>query len=163
LILAFGTVTSVHIAARILYQDATLQAFRYDIVAFVILQFFLVLGPLCVFAPRLLALKRRGRRDYGMLGARYTREFDERWMGGAARPDQPLLGSSDIQSLADLANSFTVVEGMRAVPFGRDTVIRVAVVALAPFAPLLLAVVPAEEIVKRLLRGSAVAGGSSRT
>jgi hypothetical protein len=39
---------------------------------------------------------------------------------------------------------------MRGVPFGRDTIIQVAVPALVPFAPLALTVVPAEEIVTQL-------------
>jgi hypothetical protein len=150
-ILAQTIVVSAVIADRIFFQGDTLHANRYVIAGFVILQLFLVLGPLCVFAPKLLALKRRGRREYGTLAARYTREFHEKWIEGAALPDEPLLGSADIQSLADLANSYEVVRGIRAVPFGRDTIIQVAVPALIPFAPLALTVVPAEEILKKLL------------
>ena len=104
-----------------------------------------------MFAPKLLALKRQGRREYGALAARYTREFHAKWIEGAAPPDEPLLGSADIQSLADLANSYEVVRGIGAVPFGRDTIIQVAVPALIPFVPLALTVVPAEEILKKLL------------
>jgi hypothetical protein len=66
-------------------------------------------------------------------------------------PDEPLVGSADIQSLADLANSYEVVRGIGAVPFGRDTIIQAAVPALIPFAPLALTVVPAEEILKKLM------------
>jgi hypothetical protein len=150
-ILAQAIVVSSVIAGRIIFQGDTLQANRYVIAGFVILQLLLVLGPLCVFAPKLLALKRRGRREYGALAARYTREFHEKWIGGAAPPDEPLLGSADIQSLADLANSYEVVRGIRPVPFGRDAIIQVAVPALIPFAPLALTVVPAEEILKKLL------------
>jgi hypothetical protein len=149
-ILAQAIVLSALIAGRILFQGETLNAYRYVIAAFVILQLVLVLGPLCVFAPMLLALKRRGRREYGALAARYTREFHEKWIEGAP-PDEPLLGSADIQSLADLANSYEVVRGIRAVPFGRDTIIQAAVPALIPFAPLALTVVPAEEILKKLM------------
>jgi len=36
--------------------------------------------------------------------------------GGAAAANEPLVGSGDIQSLADLSNSFDVVRTMRAVP-----------------------------------------------
>jgi hypothetical protein len=61
------------------------------------------------------------------------------------------VGSGDIQSLADLANSYEVVKGMRAVPFGRDTIIQVAVPAVVLLLPLALTVVPAEEILKKLL------------
>ena len=86
-----------------------------------------------------------------MLGARYAGAFQETWIAGGAAGDETLLGSSDIQSLADLANSYEVVRGMQAVPFGRDTIVRLGVAALVPFAPLVLTVIPAEEIVKKLL------------
>jgi hypothetical protein len=151
LILAFAIVLSAQAGARILFLGATLQSFQYVIAAFVILQLILVLGPLCVFAPVLLALKRRARLEYGVLGARYAGAFQEKWIAGGAPGDEPLLGSSDIQSLADLANSYEVVRGMQAVPFGRDTIVRLGVAALVPFAPLVLTVIPAEEIVKKLL------------
>jgi len=93
--------------------------------------------------PRLLALKRKGRREYGVLAAQYTREFHEKWIQGGASADEPLVGSADIQSLADLANSYEVVRGMRAMPFGRDTIIQVGVAALVPLLPLALTVLPA--------------------
>jgi hypothetical protein len=150
-ILAQAIVVSAVIAGHILFQGDTLQANRYVVAGFVIMQLLLVLGPLCVFAPKLLALKRQGRREYGALAGRYTREFHEKWIEGAAPADEPLVGSADIQSLADLANSYEVVRGIRPVPFGRDTILQVAVPALIPFAPLALTVVPAEEIIKKLL------------
>ena len=150
-ILAQTIVLSALIAGGIFLQGETLYAFRYVIAGAVILQLFLVLAPRCVFAPTLRALKRRGRREYGALAARYTREFHEKWIGGPAPPDEPLVGSADIQSLADLGNSYEVVRGIRAVPFGRDTIIQVAGATRIPFAPLALTVVPAEEIVKKLL------------
>ena len=49
--------------------------------------------------------------DYGKLGQRYAREFDRKWMRDGA-PDEPLLGSADIQSLADLRNGFLVIDGI---------------------------------------------------
>jgi hypothetical protein len=150
-ILAQSAVVSALIASRILFQGATLVSFKYEIAAFVILQLAVILAPLCVFAPTLLALKRQGRREYGALAARYTREFHAKWIGGAAPPDEPLVGSADIQSLADLANSYEVVKGMRPFPFGLDTILQVAVPAVLPLLPLALTVVPAEEILKKLL------------
>ena len=40
-----------------------------------------------------------------------------------APADEPLIGSADIQSLADLGNSFEVVRGLRWVPFTTQTVL----------------------------------------
>ena len=61
------------------------------------------------------------------------------------------MGSADIQSLADLANSYEVVRDMRSAPFGLDTITQVGVAAVVPFLPLVLTVVPAEEILKKLV------------
>jgi hypothetical protein len=69
--------------------------------------------------------------------------------GGA--PDEPLVGSADIQSLADLGNSFEIVRTMRFAPITRDPIIQVAVAALLPLAPLLLTMMPLEELLRRLL------------
>jgi hypothetical protein len=150
-ILAQSTLLSAIIGNRILFQGATLESFKYEIGAFVLFQLTVVLGPLCVFAPTLFALKRQGRQEYGALAARYAREFHAKWIEGGASADEPLVGSADIQSLADLGNSYGVVREMRAVPFGWDTLLQVAVPAVLPLVPLLLTVVPAAEILKRLV------------
>src|SRR5580765_2046802 len=149
-ILAQSVALSAGLGSRMLFHGRTLLSFQYEIVAFVILQLLLVLGPPSVFMPTLLDLKRRGRREYGVLAARYTSEFHEKWIEGAAPAGEPLLGSSDIQSLADLANSYTVVGEMKPVPFGRDTIVQVAGAAIIPLVPLVLSIVPADEIIKKL-------------
>ena len=71
--------------------------------------------------------RRIGLREYGTLGQRYVREFDQKWLRGGARADEPLVGSGDIQSLADLGNSFEVVQRMRLVPFTKETILQLAV------------------------------------
>jgi hypothetical protein len=60
------------------------------------------------------------------------------------------VGSADIQSLADLANSFDVVKTMRVAPITRDAVIGVSVATLAPIVPLMLTMMSLEELVKKL-------------
>jgi hypothetical protein len=81
-----------------------------------------------------------------------VREFDAKWLRGGAPPGEPLVGSGDIQSLADLSHSFEVIRGMRVVPFTRDTLLQLAVITLLPVAPLVLTMVPLEELLKRLLQ-----------
>ena len=115
-----------------------------------ILQLALILGPPTVFMPKLIALKRQARWDYGTLAARYTSEFHEKWIGRKAPPGEALLGSADIQSLADLANSYGVVREIRPVPFGKETIVPIALATVIPLLPLLLTVVPAATIVKGL-------------
>jgi hypothetical protein len=66
-----------------------------------------------------------------------------------------LVGSADIQSLADLGNSFELVRSMRLAPFTKDTVLQLAVVILLPVVPLLLTMVSPEELMQQSLRETA--------
>jgi hypothetical protein len=56
-----------------------------------------------------------------------------------------------IQSLADLANSYEVVRTMGFAPFGKEAILQFAVVTLAPVAPLLLTMMPLEQLLKSLV------------
>ena len=91
-------------------------------------------------------------REYGTLAQRYVREFDAKWLRGGAPADEPLVGSGDIQSLADLGNSFEDIRNTSVVPFTKTTVLQLAVITLLPVAPLLLTKVSLEELMKRLLQ-----------
>ncbi len=139
-------------ANRILYGGAHLIDFKLDIIGVVAFVLVLILGPLLVFSPKLGKVKRKGRREYGALAQRYVREFDTKWLRGGAPMDEPLIGSGDIQSLADLGNSYEVIKGMNWVPFNTKTVGQLAVTTVAPMLPLLLTMVPLDELIQRLLK-----------
>jgi hypothetical protein len=148
--LAHGVLLAGLIADRIFFVGATLPQFTVEIVGGVGALVFVVLCPLMVFAGQLARAKRAGLIEYGVLAQRYVREFDAKWIRGPD-PDEPLVGSGDIQSLADLANSFDVIRTMRFVPFSKETVLQLGVVTLAPLLPLTLTMISLEELLKRLL------------
>jgi hypothetical protein len=152
LLLAHGTLLAGAIASRIFFRSATLLQFKVELIVVVAFLLLLVLGPLLLFMPHLAKARRIGLREYGTLAQRYVREFDDKWLRGGAPPGEPLVGSADIQSLADLGNSYEIIRDMRAVPFTRDTVIQLAVITLIPVAPLLLTMISLEELLKRLLQ-----------
>ena len=62
------------------------------------------------------------------------------------------LGSADIQSLADLGNSYAVVREMGVIPFGVSDVTRLVAATAVPLLPLGLAVFSLEELVVRLAK-----------
>jgi hypothetical protein len=150
LAVAHGALLAGLIANRIFYLGAALPEFKVEIVVLTVFLLCLVLGPLLVFAPQLAQAKRVGNREYGALAERYVREFDAKWLRGGAPGDEPLVGSGDIQSLADLANSFEVVRTMQIAPITRDSLIRLVAATLAPIVPLLLTMMPLEELLKKL-------------
>ena len=151
LLMAQGTMLAGLMASRILYAGARLPEFKVELITLVAAMLSVVLGPLLVFSPQLEAAKRKGLREHGILAQRYVREYDTKWLRGGAAPDEPLVGSADIQSLADLSNSFEVLREMRWVPFTMTAVLHLALTTLLPVLPLTLTMIPLEELLDRLL------------
>jgi hypothetical protein len=150
LAVAHGALLAGNLANRIFYLGAALPEYKIEIAVVVIFLLCVVLGPLLVFSPQLAQAKRTGLREYGTLAERYVREFDAKWLRGGAPAGAPLVGSADIQSLADLANSFEVVRTMQIAPITRDAFLRLVAATLVPVVPLLLTMMPLEELLKRL-------------
>ena len=151
LLLAQGTLLSGMIANRIFFEGAVLPAFKLEIFTFVLVVVGVVLAPLLVFIVPLSRAKRAGLREYGHLAKRYIDEFNAKWLGDAAGGGEPLVGSADVQSLADMGNSFEVVRGMHLVPVTRDTMLQLVLMALLPLAPLLLTMISLEELLAKLV------------
>lgn len=147
---AHGAMLSGLIANRIFFEGAMLLDFMIDLITIVTALLLLVFFPLFMFTPQLVRSKIVGRREYGALAQRYVREFDTKWVRGGAPDDEALIGSPDIQSLADMGNSFRVVEDMRMVPFRTRVALYLAIVTLLPVAPLILTMSSLSEILKRM-------------
>jgi hypothetical protein len=152
LLMAHGVLLAALIATRIFYHGAKLPDFKTEIIAVPVFLLVVVLGPLLLFAPRLAEARRVGLREYGTLAQRYVREFDDKWLRGGVPAGESLVGSADIQSLADLGNSFETLRGMRSVPVTKQALIQLAAMTLVPVAPLVLTMVPLDELLKRLLQ-----------
>jgi hypothetical protein len=151
-LLALGAALSGMIANRIFHTGAALLDFKVEIVGTVAVLVLLVLGPMLAFMPKLIAIRREGLERYGELGQRYAREFNRKWMGSSGPPGEPLLGSADIQSLADLRNGFLVVKDIRVAPFDMRNVVALVVTTLLPVAPLLLTMFSVAQIVDLVLK-----------
>ena len=151
-LLALGTILSGMIASRIFHDGARLLEFKVEIVGTVAVLVLLVLGPLFVFYPQLRAARRNGMVEYGALGQAYAREFNRKWLRGTPPAGEPMLGSADFQSLADLHNGFEMVRGIRLVPFTMKNVTSLAATVLLPVAPLLLTMISVEQLIDRLLK-----------
>jgi hypothetical protein len=151
LLLAHGAMLAAQIGNRIFFAGAALQDFKVEIAVMVAFLMCVVFAPLLVFSPQLARAKRIGLNEYGTLAERYVRDFDGKWLRGEANESEPLMGSADIQSLADMGNSFALVRSMRVAPITRDAILQLAAAVLVPLLPLLLTVMPVEELTRKLL------------
>lgn len=151
LALAHGAMLAGHLSSRIFFLKAALPEFKVEIAVLLAFILCVVFGPLLAFTAQLAQAKRTGLREYGTLAERYVREFDAKWLRGGVSGEEPLVGSADIQSLADLANSYEVVRTMRIAPVTKDAFIQLAAAVLLPVVPLALTMMPLEELLKRLV------------
>jgi hypothetical protein len=126
--------------------------FAADLLVFLCGGFFIGFAPYVFPMPLLVRKRLEGERRYTALVRRYVASFEKRWMGHPHPPNKELLGTGDIQSLADIGNSFAVVAGMRStIPSLREVQVHLAV-GLAPFLVVfLLQAVSAVELIQRIL------------
>jgi hypothetical protein len=146
ILFAQGALVAGMIASRVLYDGQSLLSFKIEALGYVVLFVTCILGPLCVFTPQLALTKRLGLAEYGLLASQYVFGFESKWVTKAVPEMTDLLGTGDIQSLADLGNSYSFVRQMRLVPFGLDDVGRLAAITAAPLLPLLLTIWSVEEL-----------------
>ena len=107
-----------------------------------------LLLPLGFFGRRLLEVKqRRGLLVHGALASGYVQAFHDKWLRGGAGADEVFLGSADVQSLADLGNSFGNVRNMQLVPISWRQITTLVLAAAIPMVPLVLFAVPLDQIV----------------
>jgi hypothetical protein len=151
LLFAHSALLAGQIASRIFYHGEKLVASELTIVGYVVFAIAAALAPLFSFTPQLLRAKHWGLSRYGAFASSYVMEFDQKWLQGKAS-GEPALGSGDIQSLADLGNSFAVARAMRLVPVATDDIVLLLVITTVPFLPLLLTMMPLDELLTRAFK-----------
>jgi len=152
ILFAQGVMLAGLVAERVLYRGESLVSFKLQIGGFVVFFVLAILGPLLMFTPRMARAKRQGLADYGLLAQHYVEGFEQKWVRRQPASSEELLGTGDIQSLADLGNSYAMVRDMRAVPFGLEDISRLAAATAAPLLPLLLTIFSPEELLMRVLK-----------
>jgi hypothetical protein len=152
LLFAQGSLLAGLVASRVLYRGESLQSFKLQVGGFIAFFVLAILGPLLMFTPQMARAKRKGLADYGVLAQRYIESFEQKWVLRNPARSEELLGTADLQSLADLANSYALVRDMRSVPFGLEDITRLAAATAAPLLPLLLTIFSPEELILRIIK-----------
>ncbi len=139
------------IAERIWNEGAKLPQFQLEALTVVVCLVVIVVLPQAFFAAQLERAWRAGLAHYGAFGSRYVTEFRRKWLSARIPTEESPVGSSDIQSLADLTNAFDVARSMSLVPLRNKTVLRLVIATAAPLAPLILTMIPLDEVVNRAI------------
>jgi hypothetical protein len=78
----FSAVAAGVYAEGMIFRGAPLKEFTVPMLGLVLLNLVLFLSPLLFFGPQLLAVKRRGLREYGRVATAYVQGFDAKWLRG---------------------------------------------------------------------------------
>lgn len=150
-VIAFSTVCSAGFADEILHRGQSLDSLKYHVALFVIAALVIVHLPMFAFMHRLTQCRLTGLLDFGALAWRHDQAFDEKWIKNRSpETDKELLGSADIQSLADVAMCYEHVERMWPIPFDTKAFAVLVLAALVPMIPLLGTEIPLTEIFAKL-------------
>jgi hypothetical protein len=151
-LVAQSVIVAATFGNRLWHLGAKLIDFEAEMLGVAFWLVLIVLAPLCFFVKTLNVGRLVARREFGILASRYVNDFRRKWIHNGNDWEEELLGDSDIQSLADLGNSYGVVEEMRIVPFKWTTALRILILMMFPMASLVLTMVPFVRIVNQLLK-----------
>ena len=151
-VLALATMDAAALAATYQYaevneQEIYLRAFLVAAIGVAI-----AVGPLLVMFAPLGRCRWAGLADYGTLAHEYASRFGRRWTEPAKPNYDDLLGASDIQSLADLSNSYANVRAMRTLPMDTRLLSTIICCASLPHVPLLLMKYPISELAAKVVQ-----------
>lgn len=151
-LLAQGSLLSGYIAGQVMHFGGDPREYKLEAAALLIFVLVSVLAPLALFAPKLITAKWERGGAFGTFASRYVQGFDTKWIEGVNPKGEQMLGTSDLQSLADLGNSYSIIDQTKTVPFSATDVFYLTIVTLAPLAPLLLFIFSVEELLDRLVK-----------
>ena len=147
-------ITSLMVASQlagpVVYENASFLDQKFIVLGYLLFILFLFTFPLFFFSGKLILTKRDGLMKYGAFATKYSHAFDRKWIGGENPENEPMLGSGDMQSLADLGNSYNVIQQMKPIPISRETLITLLLPGIIPMLPLLLYEVPMKDIIDAL-------------
>jgi hypothetical protein len=136
---ALGAILAGTMANRVLHDNVSILDFKYVIPVFVALMVALFSAPLLIFSGKLFDVWQRGIFEYGALARSLGRQMEARWLNHAATPET--LDANDFSATTDLYAIVLNVYAMNLVPVSLRNLVVVAIGALLPFVPVVIAAV----------------------
>jgi hypothetical protein len=152
LALAFSAILSASFAEQVISGSQPFEKLYYQIpmaMAFILL---VLVAPLAMFYSKLKNCRELGFRDYMIMATNYVNAFDRKWVKTKPETKDSILGTPDIQSLADLKNSVLVIQQMRLIPISRKLVTLITISVLLPFVPFVFMKFNLNELVILILK-----------
>jgi hypothetical protein len=149
---AIGAMAAGSVAESILYDGQPATRFQILIVGQVILVWLIFLGPLFSLFGPLSHLHWRGTFEYGRLASKLGHEFEARWTHSARPIDTAALAAPDFSATTDLFSIAANIREMNLLVLDSRAVIALTIATLLPYIPVLLAIMPLDEVINLALK-----------
>jgi hypothetical protein len=151
IIFAAATVIGSTWRYDILHRGVELMSFKLPAIAFLVIVALVALGPLAFFVPKLITLRRNGILEYGILGQLHSTDFHQKWIIHRAGHEDEFLTAPESSALADFGSSYEKLKELKPFPADNGVFIALALSAVIPLLPVILAVIPLAVVLKSLL------------
>jgi hypothetical protein len=152
LAMAFSAILAGSLAEEIISGTMQFESLYYLIPIVLLLNLVFFVGPLLLFSHKLWACRIKGLNEYMAMAHHYAEAFDQTWLRDKTVTGQSQLGTSDIQSLADLTNSVRVIRDMRTILVNKRLLIAYSVAVILPFVPFVFVKFSVAELVVKLFQ-----------
>jgi len=147
---AQAAIASAEVANKVIYSGVPVEDYRFSLLVIPVVVI-IYLSPLLYFSRKLGKLKLEGIMIYSTLTHKYSKLFEDKWIrGNKINEDESILGSGDIQSLADIGSTYEVVENIRIFPINLNIFLFMLVLIALPFIPLIFLKYNIKEILEVL-------------
>jgi hypothetical protein len=145
---ALGAVVAGQVANRITLYGESLVTFKHIVIGLAVFVLILFAGPLTLFIGKLRETKRRGDFIYGALASEVGRQFEHDCLTRERGANEEAPNAQDFSLHSNIYGIVANVYGMKDFPFGLRNLGLLVAVALLPFVPVALMVMPLNVIIK---------------
>lgn len=152
IIMAPSVVLSAIIGIDIIYNDATLKAYTFQIITYIFLFPIILYAPLVVFMPFLLRAKSSGIYKFGTLLRKHNFDYVNKWIVNYQTNKDKMLGSPDHSSLSDINGSYAPVSNIKLIPIDLQLVLLSFILNMIPFIPLVFTYYSVKDLINLLIQ-----------
>ena len=136
ILIAPSAMLSAEIGIDIVYNNASFMSYYQMILIYVFLSPIILYSPLFAFMPILTNTRSEGILKFGDLVRKHNFDYVQKWINGKQGKDDPILGTMDNSSLADINGSYAPVEGIKMIPMDLVLILRSVIMNIIPYIPL---------------------------
>lgn len=152
ILIAPSSILSSYIGIDIIYSNAAITDYYFQILAYVIVFPIIIYTPLFFFTGILLNAKKYGIQYFGNLLRVHNNDYVEKWITGNPPKDEQLLGSMDNSSLSDINGSYSPIQSMKPFPIDFKLILPSILLNVLPYIPLIFTYYSAAELFRKLIQ-----------